>query len=136
MSSLRNAQRGTRIITIFSSLVYCQVFYCYDANLINPPLRCYGKTIMCRLLIDIIYGLITILYPLLIMSIFCIMTIVNIRKIYSAKLLRKRIFCVNNINRKSLILTCRQRERLKKLDHYLRQAIFVQIFFINSSTSY
>jgi hypothetical protein len=68
------------------------------------------------------------------MSIFGIMTIANIRKIYSTKLLKKEILYMNNINRKSLILTCKHRKRLKKLDRYLRHVIFIQIFFLTLLT--
>ncbi|CAF1307494.1 unnamed protein product [Rotaria sordida] len=82
MSTLKNAQLGALLIVLLSSLVYAQIFYCYEANLTNAPLKCYGKTIWCRLLIDFTFTIVSILIPSLFMFIFGFMTILNIR--YSA----------------------------------------------------
>lgn len=53
---------------------------------IIAPLRCYSKTVICRLLTDITYSCITILTPILIMFIFGLMTISNIQQTYSNKI--------------------------------------------------
>lgn len=131
ISSLRNAQHGAIIITICSSLFYCQVFYCYDANLINAPLQCYGKTVICRLITDLTYGFLTVIFPILIMSIFGIMTIMNIRKTYSVALFKKKIF---DENARILTMTCAQRERWKKIDRYLRHVLFRQVILLTIFT--
>lgn len=48
MSTLKNVQKGTVGIIVFSLILYAPILYCYEANLINTPLRCYSKTIECR----------------------------------------------------------------------------------------
>jgi hypothetical protein len=134
ISSLRNSQRGTIIIIIFSGLLYCQVFYCYDANLIDAPLRCYGRTVICRLITDLTYAFITILCPLLLMFIFGLMTISNIRQTYSVMLSKKQLLYMNNVNKKALALTNVQHDRLKRTDHYLRHVLFRQIILLTLFT--
>ena len=80
-SSLKNARRGVLIVIIFSSLAYAQIFYCYEANLTNSPLKCYGRTTWCRLLIDSEFTALSILLPSLLMFFFGVMTIVNLRHV-------------------------------------------------------
>jgi len=126
MSSLKHAQQGTIIIIVLSILLYCQVLYCYDANLISTPLRCYGKTITCRLLTDVNYACITILCPLLIMFIYGLLTISNIRQTYSAKSSRR----ILNDNRRTLKSENYQRKRWKRIDRYLHHVLFIQIIFL------
>jgi hypothetical protein len=79
-STLKNAQRGTIIIVCLSIAIYVQLLVCYEANLVNTPLPCYGKSPQCRLLGDLSFALITIACPLLVMVVFGLMTISNIRQ--------------------------------------------------------
>ncbi|CAF0845357.1 unnamed protein product [Rotaria sordida] len=134
MSSLKNAQRGTIIIIILSILLYCQIIYCYDANMITAPLPCYGKTVACRLSTDITYACLTVLCPLLIMFIFGLMTISNIRETYSITPSKRRVLKENNEKKKTLSLTIAQRERWKRIDRYLRHVLFVQIILLTIFT--
>jgi hypothetical protein len=134
MSSLRNAQRGSIAILILSSLVYCQILYCYEANLLNTPLQCYGKTVICRLITDLIYAFVTIIFPILIMSIFGIMTISNIRKTYSVILFQRKILVRHEKTKITLIMTRAQREKWKKIDRYLRHVLFKQIILLTIFT--
>jgi hypothetical protein len=131
LGSLQNAQRGTIIITIFSCLLYYQVFYCYDANLANAPLQCYGKTVICRLITDITYAFITILCPLLLMSIFGLMTLSNIRAVHSAILLKKEEVYMD---KKLLSITNAHRTRLRKVNRYLRHVLSRQIILLTLLT--
>ncbi|CAF2774515.1 unnamed protein product [Rotaria sp. Silwood2] len=134
MSSLKNAQRGTIIIIILCILLYGQVIYCYEADLISTPLHCYGKTVACRLLTDVTYALITVLFPLSIMCIFGVMTISNIRQTYYVILFKRKIRETDNENKKTLILTNGQRERWKRIDRYLRHVLFIQIILLTIFT--
>ncbi|CAF0748392.1 unnamed protein product [Rotaria sp. Silwood1] len=79
-STLKNAQRWTIIIIIFSILLYAQLFYCYEANLIDTPLECYGKTVACRYITDFSFSVITILCPLFFMILFGLLTISNVQQ--------------------------------------------------------
>ncbi|CAF0764246.1 unnamed protein product [Adineta steineri] len=81
-STLKNAQRGGIIIISLSIGIYLQILYCFDANLIDTPMQCYGKSSQCRILTDLSFALITILCPLLIMIFFSLMTISNVRQIH------------------------------------------------------
>ncbi|CAF3162478.1 unnamed protein product [Rotaria socialis] len=130
MSSLKNSQRATWCITVLSILFYCQVLYCYEANIDAAPLRCYGRNVKCRLLTDITYASVTIFSPILIMSIFGFMTISNIRDTYSVSVLEKRIFKRNTEKHKTLSMTIGQRERWRKIDRYLRRVLFIQIILL------
>ena len=123
-SSLRNAQHGTIIITLGSIILYSQILYCYDANLINAPLQCYGKTVLCRLITDLSYGFLTVISSLLVMLIFGIMTIRNVRQTYSSI----------TYPRNTLIITCNQQQRRRKIDRYLRQVLFQQIILLTILT--
>ncbi|CAF0990237.1 unnamed protein product [Adineta steineri] len=130
-SSLKNAQQGTIAIIILSSFLYCQVLYCYDANMISAPLRCYGKTIICRLVTDLTYALVTILCPLLIMCIFGLMTISNIRRIHSNKSTQSKLLDINDNNKKTIKP---KKQKRKRIDRYLRHVLFVQIIFLTILT--
>jgi hypothetical protein len=90
MNTIKNAKRGISLVIFLSICLYIQMFYCYEANLINTPLKCYGKTEICRLTTDLIYSFITILLPSLLMFIFGLRTIFNVRQV------RRRIQPINN----------------------------------------
>jgi hypothetical protein len=119
MSTLKNAQKGMIIITIFSCLLYVQMFYCYEANLVNTPLKCYGKTTACRLVTDLTYAFAANIIPLIIMLSFGLMTIINVRQ-------AQRRVHITNVS--SVSATNRNnQQRLKKTDHYLLLMLFVQV---------
>lgn len=79
-STLKNAQRWTGFVIIISLLLYSQQIYCYEANLTDAPLQCYGKTTVCRHITDVSFALLTVLLPLLLMTFFGWLTISNMRK--------------------------------------------------------
>ncbi|CAF1053526.1 unnamed protein product [Rotaria sp. Silwood1] len=79
-STLKNAQLGTILIVIFSTILEAQHLYCYEANLTNTPVKCYTKSVWCSFLSDLYLALLTILIPLVLMIIFGLMTIANITK--------------------------------------------------------
>jgi hypothetical protein len=79
-STLKNAQRSTILIVVLSTIIEAQQLYCFEANLINTPLKCYTRTVMCGIVSDLFFALITILFPLVFMIIFGLMTISNVRK--------------------------------------------------------
>jgi hypothetical protein len=119
MSTLKNTQKGMIIISIFSCLLYIQMFYCYEANLVNAPLECYGKTIACRLVTDLTYAFAANIFPLIIMICFGLMTIINIREN------QRR---VRPINMATITRTKPSGQRQsQKIDHYLLIMLFVQV---------
>lgn len=80
-STLKNAYRGIVFTILLSIVLYCPIFYCYQANLTNAPLRCYGKDDICRLTNDLSYAFLTITFPIILMFIFGLLTIINIRQV-------------------------------------------------------
>ncbi|CAF4691597.1 unnamed protein product [Rotaria sp. Silwood2] len=79
-SSLKNSQLWTIIIIILSAICYSQQLYCYEANLIDTPLQCYGKTSVCRYLTDLSLALVTVCIPVILMVLFGLLIISNIRQ--------------------------------------------------------
>lgn len=124
-SKLKNAKRGTMIITIVTSLLYSPIFFCYQANLVNAPLKCYSKNIRCRVYADIIYAFITIITPLILMMIFGFITLSNIRKIHeraSTMLLLPRL--------SQTASSSEHRQRLRSIDRHLLVMLLIQISFL------
>ncbi|CAF1637153.1 unnamed protein product [Rotaria magnacalcarata] len=128
MNALKNVYCGI-IMTIFlSTCLYCVIFYCYEANLTDAPLECYGKTLACRFINDLSYACLTILLPMSIMFIFGLMTIRNIHNV------KKRIQ-VGSTNEKrgtrnSPVVRSSTRDKQKKLDCRLFFMLFIQIILM------
>lgn len=77
-STLKNAQIGTIVIVIIITMIQCPQVYCYEANQINAPVKCYSKTVSCSMLSDLYMALLTIIVPIAVMLTFGLMTISNI----------------------------------------------------------
>ncbi|UJR32932.1 hypothetical protein I4U23_020393 [Adineta vaga] len=121
-STLKNAFRTILLIITLSAIIYSPIFYCYKANLIQTPLKCYGETSLCRISNDLLYAFVTILFPIIIMFIFGLQTIFNIRHV------RNRIGIVN-------ITVAKQKElSRKKLDRQLFLMLFIQIILLSLFT--
>ncbi|CAF1006897.1 unnamed protein product [Adineta ricciae] len=126
LSSLKHARIGSLVITIISCLMYTQMFFCYKANLTNTPLKCYGRTRLCRSLTDITYASFTVLSPLILMILFGLLTISNIRKSqHFAE--PHRVVSVRYLKNERTLLFKQRKQRWKKLDRYLRRILFLQV---------
>jgi hypothetical protein len=125
MSSLKNSQRGITLIICFSSLVYAQIFYCYEANLTNTPVKCYGQTTWCRILIDLEFAFISVIIPSFLMVVFGLMTIVNARKAALRRIQpmpMPAIIQISNVNRGS--------HRSRKTEPHLLIMLFMQVILL------
>lgn len=118
MSNLKNAQRGLLIIIFFSTLIYIHLIYCYDVNQADAPLKCYGPTLSCRLYSDLCLAFITIAIPLVLMMVFGLITISNIRKSLQAI-------------RPAHLPTIKQPSLKRKTDRELTIMLFLQIILLN-----
>ncbi|UJR20456.1 hypothetical protein I4U23_023585 [Adineta vaga] len=126
LSTLRNAQRGMIIIILLCFLLYAQIFYCYEANLVDSPLKCYGRTTWCRLLIDSEFTSIGVLLPSILMFIFGFLTIVNTRQ-----MTRRRLELVTmNANTQVVTLNEQHSWRVKKTDQHLLFMLLVQVILL------
>ena len=129
LSSLKTAQKGCVMITLTSIIFYSHMLFCYQANLLNTPLKCYGRTAVCRFLTDIIYGCFTIILPVTLMTIFGLGTISNIR-LAQTRMKIPEISSEKSINRETVFLPKQQKQRWKKLEGYLRRMLFIQVLLL------
>ena len=128
LSTLKNAKVGMMIILMISLLIYCPIFYCYQANLHDSPLKCYSKTIQCRIYLDQIYTFLTTCFPLILMVLFGCLTMSNIREIHhrvQSPLLSNRILTS---------ITHEHRQRFKSIDRRLLVMLLIQITFLTLLT--
>jgi hypothetical protein len=130
MSSLKHAQQGIILIIILSNILYSPIFYCYKANLLNAPLKCYGVTTLCRLSNDLSYACLTIIFPILLMFICGLMTITNIHQ------LKNQIHAANSIATMPMenSLIERQQSLKRKLDRRLFLMVVIQTMLISLFT--
>lgn len=80
MRTITNARRGTILIILFSCILYIHAPICYEIAPNNFPVQCYGKNQLCRVSVDLVYGVITIVVPIILMGMFSFKTILNIRR--------------------------------------------------------
>ncbi|CAF1083813.1 unnamed protein product [Adineta steineri] len=128
ISKLQNAKRGIIIIIILSSFLHLPTFYCYHANLNNTPLKCYSKTIKCRIFSDQIYVCFTILMPIILMILFGFLTLSNIRQMHH----RVQMSLIPKSGQ--TIVNNEHRQRLKLIDRHLFIMLLIQISFITLFT--
>jgi hypothetical protein len=132
LSTLKNAHRGIIITIILSIILYSPIFYCYQANLINTPLKCYSKTELCRLTNDLSYACLTILFPIVLMFIFGLMTIINIHqaksRIHATSIIELHPMGSISTNRLSIQIS------KKKLDRRLFLMLVIQILLLSLFT--
>ncbi|UJR14308.1 hypothetical protein I4U23_001303 [Adineta vaga] len=122
LSNLKTVQSGIIFCFLISICSYIHMFFCYEANLIHTPLKCYGKNTLCCLVTDSIYALITILIPSIIMIVFSLMIIYNIHH------LRKRI---QNTTIFSIGIPLRKRDiRIRRTDYHLLRLLLVQALLL------
>ncbi|CAF3124602.1 unnamed protein product [Rotaria sp. Silwood2] len=122
MGNLKNVKREIFLIVILSILSYIHMIICYKANMNDGPLKCYGKSVECRMITDLIYSIITIIIPLSLMIIFGLMIISNVHRSHIRVRTRTTI---------STIIPSRTEElRIKKVDRHLLRMLLVQFFLL------
>jgi len=117
MSSLKQAQRWIAIACTMAILIWAETFYCFDANLIGTPLKCYTTSKECRLYNDITLALITITIPSISMFIFGLLTTINIHRF------RQRINPIMNTFTVS-------NSRIRKTEQTLTRMLLAQVSLI------
>jgi hypothetical protein len=128
-STLKNARRGMILILIISTVIETQQIYCFEANVINTPVQCYTKTVMCGLVSDTFFALVTILLPLLLMFIFGLMIISNVRQI-QARLQPMNMTIDARVGPTATTVTIQRRNQQKETDRQLLMMLFVQVLLI------
>ncbi|CAF1010602.1 unnamed protein product [Rotaria sp. Silwood1] len=125
MSTLKNAKRSIIIVFILSIIIFCNILYCYEPNLINAPLKCYGATVLCRLVTDLTFTFVSIFIPVFLMLIFGLMTINNIRQS------RSHIEPGNTSTATTIVSNrAKRRQHLNKNDYRLLMMLLLQILLL------
>lgn len=127
-SSLRNAQQWSIVIIIVSILLYLQLYYCYAANLIGTPKKCYAKTTACRLTTDLSFAGITVAIPIILMILFGLLTVSNLHQSHrriQANHLDSVNHSQNNLN--GGVVVNLERRTLHKTNHSLLRMLLVQV---------
>lgn len=80
ISTAKNTYRCILIICTILFAVWSEQLYCYDANVIGTPLKCYPKSNTCRIYNNFAQAFIIVLIPVSIMFFFGFLTIRNIQQ--------------------------------------------------------
>lgn len=126
-SSLRNARIATSICAFLSICSYFHMIFCYEANQTEQPLKCYGGTEQCRLATDLTYALVTLVIPLMLMTIFGLLTISNIRQVRSrVHTLQQGLTSKGNDQPGTHAMT-HDEHQSRRTNHHLLRMLIVQI---------
>ncbi|CAF1202027.1 unnamed protein product [Adineta steineri] len=80
MSNTKQGRYWIIAVCIISLSFWAESLYCFDANVIGTPLKCYAKSESCRIYNDLTQSFITTIIPSSIMFILGLFTINNIRQ--------------------------------------------------------
>jgi hypothetical protein len=117
LSTARTARRLLTIIFVVCTLIYLEIFYCYQASVPNVPVACYPQISACQLYNDWMLILFTSIMPSVFMAIFGLLTIRNIRTCVIQPI-RKPVTTVNTIVKQA---------RSRKNDRNISQMLLVQV---------
>lgn len=124
MSSIKTSLRGIAAISILSILIHSQLFYCYEANLVGTPLKCFTRNVECRLMNDLTFAIIAILLPLSLILVFGWMTISNMRNS------RHRVGLMTMAATTLSVAANQTQRRSKRTDQRLFLILYVQVIFL------
>lgn len=80
LSQQRKALGWIAIVCILSVLFWTETWYCFDANLVGTPIKCYAKSTSCRIFNDLAQSFVTTIIPSIVMLVFGLCMIRNIRR--------------------------------------------------------
>ena len=129
MRSMKNALRDIAVIVSISIILHSQSFYCYKANRVGTPLKCFTRNFGCRLMNGLTFSVVAILVPLLLITIFALLTISTMRKT------RGRVGPMTMIaetHPKSMYRPSihHHHHRSKKVDQCLLMMLFIQVILL------
>jgi len=124
-SSSKIACKSMIIICCLSCILWAESIFCYDANVGNAPLKCYGKSNSCRIFNDIVYASSTVSIPSILMLIFGLLTIRNINRSHRAiqPFRVTTVFNVSEVNRK-------QKQRIRRSESSLTRMLLLQVILL------
>ncbi|CAF1113520.1 unnamed protein product [Adineta steineri] len=122
-SCMRTTLRMILFIIIFISLVYAQVFYCYDANQFNRPSLCFIRNNVCLILDTAYYFIFQCFGPPICMFIFGIGTFIHIRRGEQIRIEARNRANVNIIERLPIHIVKLRKNNRKILPMLIAQII-------------
>lgn len=81
LSNVKNAFASIFLVSLVSLLIWVEVGYCFEANMVGTPQKCYAKSDACRVFNDLAQSLITTIIPSTVMLVAGFLMIGNVRKI-------------------------------------------------------
>lgn len=78
--TLKNIYRYVTGLAIGSMILDGQTLYCDEANQTETPLRCFGRSPLCRVVTEWTFAYIFVLIPMVGMLIFRTLTVLNVRR--------------------------------------------------------
>lgn len=118
MSNSKQCYRCIIIICIIAILVWIESIYCFDANLVGTPIKCYTTSQTCHLYNDLTLALLTITIPTIVMLIFGLLTIINMHQ--SRRRTDASVTTVTTVSN----------SRSRRTEQILTRMLFAQIFLI------
>ena len=118
MSSLKGSHRSIFIACLLALAIWAEAIYCFDANLIGTPIKCYTTSNACRLYNDINLALVSIIIPSIVMLVFGGLTIKNIHQS------RQRI---NPSTSMATVASSRSRKTEQNLTRMLLTQVFLTV---------
>jgi hypothetical protein len=129
MRTVKNAYRSMILILSLSALLYAQLFYCYEANLIDSLLKCYGRTELCRIVTAMVDAFVTVTTPIMFMMMLGMRTISNVRHT-QRRIQTLPMSTLAFANNTTVSIAARQQQRLKKTDRHLMMMLFFQVIVL------
>ena len=117
LSSLKRSYQSVTIACISGLLIWAETFYCFDANRIGTPIKCFTTSNACRLYNDISVTFMSIIIPSIVMLTFGALTILNIKQS------RQRI-------NPSTSVTIAPAARSRKTEQNFTRMLLAQVFLI------
>jgi len=124
LSSCKIAYKCLIIIHCLSCILWIESIVCYDTNVLEAPLKCYGKSYNCRVFNDLVYASSTVMIPSVLMLIFGFLTIHNINR--SRRAIEPFIVTVTHVD--PLHRTKQKRKRRNQSS--LTRMLILQVIFL------
>ena len=129
MSTLKNAYRSIILVVSLSALLYAQLLHCNQINLTNSPLKCYAYNTLCRTITDYSDICITVMMPIIMMMVFGMLTIFNVRRT-QRRLLPLHMSNMISTHPITVGQTGVHQQRMKKTDRHLLKMLLFQVIVI------
>lgn len=124
LSSQKVAYRILIVVHTLSFSLWFQALFCYETNLAEAPLKCYGKSQKCRIFNDLVYASSTVIIPSLLMLMFGFLTIHNINR--SRRAIEPFIATVFPLD----LLNSKKPKRKRRNQSSLTRMLLLQVMFL------